>query len=153
MFTNILQVVFNMSDVAVVGKFAGPIALGAVGSTSILITLFTGILIGLASGVNALTALYIGSKDTENVKRTVHTSAILCLGGRLADCNSGNCFFRSNSDGYEYETGTDCRCITLSAHLSAGYACTGFIQLWKRSLKCCWRHQTSPLLLKFCRNP
>lgn len=27
MFTNILQVLFNMSDVAVVGKFAGAIAL------------------------------------------------------------------------------------------------------------------------------
>ena len=83
MFSNILQVVFNMSDVAVVGKFAGPIALGAVGSTSILISLFTGILIGLAGGVNALVALYIGSKDNENIKNTVHTSAILCLGAGL----------------------------------------------------------------------
>lgn len=55
MFTNILQVLFNMSDVAVVGKFAGAVALGAVASTSILVTLFTGILLGLASGVNALT--------------------------------------------------------------------------------------------------
>lgn len=83
MFSNILQVVFNMSDVAVVGKFAGPIALGAVGSTSILITLFTGILIGLASGVNALTALHIGAKDKDNLTKTVHTSAILCLGAGL----------------------------------------------------------------------
>lgn len=80
MFSNILQVMFNMSDVAVVGKFAGPIALGAVGSTSILVTLFTGVLIGLASGVNALTALYIGAKNDDNVRETVHTSAILCLG-------------------------------------------------------------------------
>lgn len=83
MFSNILQVVFNMSDVAVVGKFSGPIALGAVGSTSILITLFTGLLIGLASGANALTALYIGSKNTENIRKTVHTSAILCLGAGI----------------------------------------------------------------------
>lgn len=79
-FTNILQVLFNMSDVAVVGKFAGPIALGAVGSTSILVTLLTGILIGLSSGVNALTALYIGSKNNKDLKETVHTAAILCLG-------------------------------------------------------------------------
>ena len=79
MFSNILQVLFNMSDIAVVGKFSGPIALGAVGSTSILITLFTGLLIGLASGVNALTALYIGSKDKKDLRETVHTSAILCL--------------------------------------------------------------------------
>lgn len=73
MFSNILQVLFNMSDVAVVGKFAGPIALGAVGSTSILITLFTGLLIGLSSGVNALAALHIGSKDNKNLRQTVHT--------------------------------------------------------------------------------
>ena len=74
-----LQVVFNLSDVAVVGKFAGPIALGAVGSTSILVTLFTGILLGLSNGVNALTALYIGSKNETDVKETVHTAAILCF--------------------------------------------------------------------------
>lgn len=79
MFTNILQVLFNMADVAVVGQFAGSIALGAVGSTSILIILFTGILIGLSSGVNALTALYIGSKKDDDVRETVHSSAIICF--------------------------------------------------------------------------
>lgn len=79
MFSNILQVVFNMSDIAVVGKFSGPTALGAVGSTSILITLFTGILIGLGSGVNALTALYIGSKSQKNIQETVHTAFIICF--------------------------------------------------------------------------
>lgn len=77
MFSNILQVVFNISDVAVVGKFAGPIALGAVGSTTILVTLSTGLLLGLASGVSALTALYIGARDHEGVKSTVHTAALL----------------------------------------------------------------------------
>lgn len=69
MFSNILQIVFNISDVAVVGKFAGSIALGAVGSTSILLTLSTGILLGLSSGVSALTALYIGAKDKNSIKR------------------------------------------------------------------------------------
>ncbi len=77
MFSNILQIVFNISDVAVVGKFAGSIALGAVGSTSILLTLSTGILLGISSGVSALTALYIGAKDKNSIKKTVHTSALL----------------------------------------------------------------------------
>ena len=89
MFTNILQVLFNMSDVAVVGKFAGPIALGAVGSTSILVTLFTGILLGIASGVNALTALHIGSGDQEGLRKTVHTAAILCFAAGILICVSG----------------------------------------------------------------
>lgn len=77
MFSNILQIVFNISDVAVVGKFAGPIALGAVGSTSILITLTTGLLLGLSSGISALTALYIGAKNPLEVKKTVHTAVLL----------------------------------------------------------------------------
>lgn len=77
MFSNILQIVFNISDVAVVGKFAGPIALGAVGSTSILITLTTGLLLGLSSGISALTALYIGAKNHSEVKKTVHTAVLL----------------------------------------------------------------------------
>lgn len=84
MFSNILQVVFNLSDVAVVGKFAGPIALGAVGSTSILITLFTGVLIGLAGGVNSMTALYIGSRNRDDLRETVHTAVILCLAAGAA---------------------------------------------------------------------
>ena len=78
MFSNILQVVFNMADVAVVGKFAGSIALGSVGSTSILVTLFIGILLGFSSAVNTLTARYIGSKDIKSIKETVHTAAIVC---------------------------------------------------------------------------
>lgn len=84
MFSNILQVVFNISDVAVVGKFAGPIALGAVGSTSILVTLSTGLLLGLASGVSALTALYIGARDDRSVRETVHTSALLLAAAGVA---------------------------------------------------------------------
>lgn len=47
MFSNLLQVFFNMTDVAVVGKFAGARALGSVGSTTIIITLTTGILLGM----------------------------------------------------------------------------------------------------------
>ena len=76
--SNLLQVLFNMADIAVVGRYAGPIALGAVGSTSILVTLFTGFLIGMAGGVNVLTALHFGARDRKALAETVHSSAILC---------------------------------------------------------------------------
>ena len=62
MVSNILQVLFNMSDIAVVGKFSGEIALGAVGSTTTLVTLFTGFLIGLGNGVNVVVARFLGEK-------------------------------------------------------------------------------------------
>ena len=76
--SNVLQVLFNMADVAVVGRFAGPIALGAVGSTTILVLLFTGFLIGLASGTNVLTAHHFGAGDRKGLSDTVHSAALVC---------------------------------------------------------------------------
>ncbi|MFR7741890.1 MAG: MATE family efflux transporter [Acutalibacteraceae bacterium] len=58
-FSQLLQVLFNMADVAVVGKFSSATALGSVGSTSTLVTLFTGFLIGLSNGVNVRVAQYL----------------------------------------------------------------------------------------------
>ncbi len=77
-FSNLLQVLFNMADVAVVGRFAGTTALGSVGSTTILVTLFTGLLIGLANGVNVMTALYYGAKNQRELQRTVHSALLVC---------------------------------------------------------------------------
>ena len=48
--SNLLQVLFNMSDIAVVGQFAGSLALGSVGSCATLVSLFTGLLIGMGGG-------------------------------------------------------------------------------------------------------
>lgn len=79
MLTNLLQVFFNLADVAVVGKFAGPISLGGVGSTTLLVTLTTGFLIGMSNGVNTLTALFIGSGEKDREIKTVHTGFVLCL--------------------------------------------------------------------------
>lgn len=76
--SNLLQVLFNMTDVAVVGRFGEPGALGSVGSTTILVSLFTGLLIGLSSGVNVLTALHFGAKARRELAETVHASALIC---------------------------------------------------------------------------
>lgn len=75
--SNLLQVLFNMSDVAVVGRFAGSTALGSVGSTSIFVTLFTGFLIGLSNGINVLVARFYGAKHPDDVKKTVHSALIV----------------------------------------------------------------------------
>ena len=68
-----------MSDIAVVGQFAGSLALGSVGSCATLVSLFTGLLIGMGGGINAIAARYMGAGDRENVKRTVHTAFLLSL--------------------------------------------------------------------------
>lgn len=83
MMSNLLQVLFNISDVAVVGKFAGAYALGSVGSTSILLTLFLAIPLGMGGGINVLTALAIGSKNKKDVSETIHTAALISLGAGI----------------------------------------------------------------------
>ena len=77
--SNLLQVLFNMSDVAVVGRFAGSTALGAVGSTSIFVTLFTGFLIGLSNGINVLVARFYGARHPDDVRKTVHSAILISL--------------------------------------------------------------------------
>lgn len=78
-FSNLLQVLFNTTDIAVVGQFAGADSLGAVGSTSILVSLFTTLLIGVAGGINVLVAQAIGAKKPDDIQKVVHTSAIISL--------------------------------------------------------------------------
>ena len=76
-FSNLLQVVFNMSDIAVVGRFAGTLALGAVGSTAILVTLFTGFLIGVGAGINVVAAHFLGADRAQDIRETVGTAFLL----------------------------------------------------------------------------
>lgn len=78
MFSNLLQMLFNMADVMVAGRFAGPEALGAVGSTSTIATLFTTFLIGIGNGVNVIAAKDFGAKDEKGVSVTANTSFIIC---------------------------------------------------------------------------
>ena len=77
--SNLLQVLFNMSDIAVVGQFAGARALGAVGSTAILVSLFTGFLIGMGSGINVIVARYLGAGRDRDVQESVHTAFLLMV--------------------------------------------------------------------------
>lgn len=76
--TNFLQLFFNMADLAVAGRFAGSHALGAVGSTTTAVWLFTGFLIGVANGVNVIVARCLGAKDNAATVRAVHTAFLLC---------------------------------------------------------------------------
>jgi putative MATE family efflux protein len=86
MLSQLLQVLFNMADVAVVGKYASPAALGSVGSTTILVTLFTGFLIGIGCGVNVKVAQYLGAKQHRDLTETIHTSLILCTVAGIIIC-------------------------------------------------------------------
>ena len=78
-FSNLLQIIFNIADIAVVGKFVDSIALGSVGSTSMMTVLFTGLVIGIASGMNVMTAQSIGAERPDVTEETVSSSFTLSL--------------------------------------------------------------------------
>ena len=69
-----------MADIAVIGQFAGSLSLGAVGSTTTLVTLFTGFLIGMGGGTNVLVARFFGAKDKESTIKTIHTALLVEYG-------------------------------------------------------------------------
>ena len=81
--TGILQLLYNMADQIVVGQFSGdPNALGAVGSTSALNSLFVNIFMGITAGSSVVIAQHLGAKRDGEVEKAVHTSiAFGCLIG------------------------------------------------------------------------
>ena len=81
MLSSLLQLLFNAADVVVVGRFAGPEALAAVGSTTSLINLMVNIFIGLSVGANVVVARDLGAGREEEVRKGVHTSITLALIG------------------------------------------------------------------------
>lgn len=77
--SGILQLLFNAADMVVAGRFAGSVALGAVGATSSLINLLINVFIGMSVGSNVLVAHFFGANRGKELGQTVHTSIALSL--------------------------------------------------------------------------
>lgn len=80
---NVIQLLFNAADVAILGIFAenSDLAVAAVGSTGSLINFLIAFFIGLSIGANVLVARYMGEKDVVASRRAVGTaivSAVIC---------------------------------------------------------------------------
>ncbi len=73
-FTGVLQLLFNMADLIVIGRFASKEALAAIGATAALNALIIGLFGGIAVGANVLVARAIGAKNRKETRRSVHTS-------------------------------------------------------------------------------
>lgn len=77
--TGLLQCFYNAADLVVVGQFRGDLAVAAVGSTGALTNLIIGLFMGLSVGAGVSVAHYIGAKEPEEIKKTVHTSILLSV--------------------------------------------------------------------------
>lgn len=84
MIMNVFQSIFNLIDMTVLGNLVSDSAVGAVGASSVLITLTTGLLIGIASGANVVIARFIGNGNKESAERAEGAAILLGLVGGLA---------------------------------------------------------------------
>jgi putative MATE family efflux protein len=77
--TNLLQILFNATDVAVLGILVDDYAVGAVGSTNSLINLIIAVFVGLSAGANVVVARLMGAKNEEGAHKAVGTSICIAL--------------------------------------------------------------------------
>ncbi|HEY0221597.1 MATE family efflux transporter [Lactovum miscens] len=73
----ILQLLFNTTDMVMVGRFSGSNALAAVGATGSLINLIIGLFMGLSVGITVTVAQDMGARKYKDVSETVHTSMVI----------------------------------------------------------------------------
>lgn len=71
---NVFQQLYNVVDSIIVGKFIGPDALAAVGSSFAVMVFLTSIILGLCMGSGAVFSYYYGAKDIDSLKNSLFTS-------------------------------------------------------------------------------
>ena len=79
MAMNVLQLLFNATNMIVVGRYTGSEALAAVGATGALINLILNFFMGLSVGTSVVIAQDYGADDPANVSRGVHTSMFISI--------------------------------------------------------------------------
>ena len=92
MVMNVCQSLFNIVDMTMLRVMVNDDTVGSVGASSTLISLITGLLIGLSSGANVVIARHIAKKDADSVQKAVGTALLVGLVGGLTVMAIGVCF-------------------------------------------------------------
>lgn len=71
---NLLQQLYNVADTYIVGKYIGPGALAAVGSSFTLMTFLTSIILGLCMGSGIVFSMLFGARNEERLKSSFFMS-------------------------------------------------------------------------------
>ena len=84
MIMNVSQALFSIIDMTVLGNLVNDRAVGAVGACSMLISLITGLLIGISTGANVIVAKHIGAGNKRYAEKAIGTSILFGLLGGVA---------------------------------------------------------------------
>lgn len=74
---NLFQMMYNMVDTWVVGRFVNEAAFSAVGTLGSVTNLMVGFFMGLTSGAGVIISRFFGAKQYDRVKSTVNTAVIM----------------------------------------------------------------------------
>ncbi len=80
---NIAQQLYNTVDSIVVGKYVGDSALAAVGSAGPVFNLLLVLFVGISMGVSIMVSQYFGSRDRENLSKTIGSTLTLTAAASL----------------------------------------------------------------------
>ncbi|WP_199519930.1 MATE family efflux transporter [Eubacterium sp. AF22-8LB] len=78
-FSNLFQQLYNTIDTVLVGHFLGDNALAAMGATAAIFELIVQFSNGCGTGFSIVTARYFGSRNEDELKKSVAASLILGL--------------------------------------------------------------------------
>lgn len=77
--TGILQLFFNAMDMVVVGRYAGDVALAAVGCTGSVVNLMVNVFMGFSVGAGIVMSQAVGAAKQREIDETLNTSVILSI--------------------------------------------------------------------------
>ncbi len=80
---NLMQQLYSVADLIIVGNFSGVDAMAGVGATASIINMVIGLAIGLATGIAVVTVQVNSSEDFDGLYKVVHTGYALALAGGL----------------------------------------------------------------------
>lgn len=129
MLCNLLQQIYNLADMVIVGRYVGANALAAVGSTGSITFLFLGFLTGVTTGCAVPVARHFGAKQYTQMRKavanTIHFSlivSVLLTAITLLSTNQILILMRFPADIFEYSK----EYLIFSF---AGIICTAFYNL------------------------
>ncbi|NLA70904.1 MAG: MATE family efflux transporter [Clostridiaceae bacterium] len=76
---NLLQQVYSVSDLIIVGNYGGIDAMAGIGASASLISMIIGLAVGLATGVSIITVQVNSSEDYDSLYKVVHTGYALAF--------------------------------------------------------------------------
>ncbi|NLZ52331.1 MAG: MATE family efflux transporter [Thermoanaerobacteraceae bacterium] len=79
---NVVQQLYNVTDTIIVGRFIGPNALAAVGSSFAVMVLLDSIILGFCMGSGTVFSIFYGAKEIDKLKNSFFVS--FCLIGALS---------------------------------------------------------------------